>query len=858
MPPKKIKSIETESVKADKKESDKKDNSESEIKPISIKFNEDGKILVIVESPGKIKKIQSILGDNYIVTASVGHIIDLNSKDMSIDINNDFKPKYYTLQGKSKVINDLKKLAKNSSDILLATDEDREGEMIAWSIAYVLGLDGAKRITFNSITEQEILKAIENPKEIDLNLVDAQKSRRMLDRIVGYELSPILWKSIGQSLSAGRVQSVVVKIILDREKEIQEFLSKEILSEFKFKAEFNQNIISQLYQIKKPNLQLNTNEEKLEEAEQTEENNDNDKVKGQIIKGYKAYIPTEKNARELINKIIESEFKISGTGEKTQLRNPSPPFTTSTLQQEASRKLGFTIKRTMMAAQNLYEAGHITYMRTDSVNLSSEAINDIGKHIKSKYGISYYIKREYKSSKNTQEAHECVRPSHIEISGLSESGKINSDEVKLYTLIWKRTIASQMAPAKISVSNTQISISKLKDYYFQSEISSIIFDGFLKVYNIENIENNDEKKILTKMPKQNEKLILSRVESKQDYQKPPPRYNEASLVNKLDPKNLNIGRPSTYAAIITKIQERGYVEKKDNEGIEKDSLELIWKSDKKQINETKNKINIGKDNGKICPTIIGKLVTEFLTEYFKDLMDYKFTSNMENKLDQVAEGDLSILNLMKEFYSKEFHPIIEKLSKEKIKYTDKNQRILGTDENNNTIIATIKRYGPVVLSEINGKMKNISPLKSPHTIETVTLETALELLSYPKLLGKIGKTEVKLNRGKYGLYVKYGDKNINLSGVNEEDINLDMISEKLTETKSKNLWEGKEGKVNYVILNGPYGKYINIKDTTKKTNKPMNIKLDEDVKIEDLTLEKVKELVEKGKINKFKKRYVKK
>ena len=360
------------------------------------------------------------------------------------------------------------------------------------------------------------------------------------------------------------------------------------------------------------------------------------------------------------------------------------------------------------------------------------------------------------------------------------------------------------------------------------------------------------------MPKQNEKLNLTDVETKQDYQKPPPRYNEASLVNKLDPKNLNIGRPSTYAAIITKIQERGYVEKRDNNGIEKDSIELKWNSKEKEIKETVNKINIGKDVGRICPTTIGKLVTEFLTEYFKDIMDYKFTSNMEKRLDDVAEGKFSRIKLMNDFYFKEFHPIIEKLSKEKIKYIDKDQRILGNDKDGNNVIASVKRYGPVVFIEKNGKSINMAPIKNPNRLETITLETALELLSYPKILGKIGKSEVKLNRGKYGLYVKVGDKNINLSGVEEDKITMDLINEKLSQTKSKNLWEGKEGKVNYVILNGPYGRYINIKDTTKKTNKPLNVKLDEDVKIEDLNLDKVKELVEKGKINKFKKRFTKK
>ncbi len=843
----------TKKTKTIKKEED----DEPEIIPAKLTLDPNGKILVIVESPGKIKKIQSILGDEYVVTASVGHIIDLASKTMSIDLENDFKPKYVALKGKGTVIRDLKKLAKSSSDILLATDEDREGEMIAWSLAHVLGIEKPKRITFNSITEQEIIKATKHPKQIDSNMVDAQKSRRMLDRIVGYEISPLLWKSIGQSLSAGRVQSVVVRIILDREKEIQDFLKADIKSEFKFKADFYKNIIAHLYQTKKPSNKdvfvveelIESSDDELDDKVKKEE----EQISGTLIKGYKAFVNTEKSAKDLMHSIIQSEFKITGKGEKAQFKNPSPPFTTSTLQQEAARKLGFTIKRTMMAAQHLYEAGHITYMRTDSVNLSEEALKSIGKYIKDTYGGNYHNRKNYSSkSKNTQEAHESVRPTHIEVVGLSESGKIGSDETKLYNLIWKRSIASQMSSAKLNVATTQISISKAKDYYFQSDISSIIFEGFLKVYNIQNLEEETEEQISTKMPKLDEKLKLNKLDVNQDYQRPPPRYNEASLVNKLDPKNLNIGRPSTYAAIITKIQERGYVEKRENEGIKKTSLHMQWNLTDKKIEENVNDVFIGKDSGKLSPTAIGKVVTDFLVSYFQDLMDYKFTSNMETKLDSIAEGKLKMLNLMSDFYSKEFHPIIEKLNKEKIKYVDKDQRILGQTEEGYNVIATVRRFGPVVMIDNNGKTINIAPLKEPNTIDNITLEEANKILSYPKTLGKIDRKDVKLYKGKYGLYAKVGDKNINLSGLEEDEITIEKITEKLTETKSKNLWEGKEGKTNYVILEGPFGKYINIKDGAKKTAKPINIKLPIDTEIKDLTLEKVKEIVEKGKIDKFK------
>ena len=826
----------------------------SQTKSLKSEDNVKKNILVIVESPGKIKKIQSILGDNYVVTASVGHIIDLPSKEMSIDIQNNFKPTYEPMYDKTKVIKELKTLAKSADDILLATDEDREGEMIAWTLQYVLNIENAKRITFNSITKDELLKAVQNPRQIDYNLVDAQKTRRMLDRIVGYEISPILWKTIGQSLSAGRVQSVVVRLILEKEREIQKFLESEIKSEYKFKSNFNNQYDAQLYQVNKPkNILENVDEVIINDDENVNEQEMSDK----LIKGYKAVILTEKLARELMDKFIKSEYKISAKGDTIQTRNASPPFTTSTLQQEASRKLGFTIQRTMMAAQHLYEAGHITYMRTDSVNLSAEAIKNIGDYIKNTYGDEYHKQTYYKSkSNNTQEAHEAVRPTHIEITGINQTGKIGNDESRLYNLIWKRAIASQMSPAKLNVATTQINISKTKDYYFQSDITTIVFDGFLKVYNLQNLEDNNNDDILQKnTPKINDKLKLNKLDMIQDYQKPPTRYNEASLVNKLDPKNLNIGRPSTYASIITKIQERKYVEKKDNEGITKNILHLEWDSEDKEIDEKTETISLGKDTGKLCPTSIGSVVTDFLVQYFPQIMDYKFTSSLEEKLDKVAEGKLNLVNLMKDFYHTDFHPIVENLSKEKIKFVDKDMREVGIDEEGNRIIATVRRFGPVVYIEKNGKEHNIAPIKAPLTIKNITLEEALKILSYPKLLGKIGRTQVKLYKGAYGFYAKYGDKKVNLSKIDkEEDITIEKITEIEKEKKSYYLWEHKEGKIHYTVMDGQYGKYISMKDTSKKTNKPLNTKLPTDVDIKDLTLVKVKEIIEEGKKNRFKKK----
>jgi DNA topoisomerase-1 len=494
-------------------------------------------------------------------------------------------------------------------------------------------------------------------------------------------------------------------------------------------------------------------------------------------------------------------------------------------------------------------------MRTDSINLSEEAIKSIGKYIQDTYGKLYHQEKNWKGkSKNTQEAHEAVRPTHIEIKGLTESGKIGSDELKLYQLIWKRAIASQMTPAKFSVATTHISISKLKDYYYSTQIDTLIFDGFLKVYNIKNIEETENSNIQTKIPQLGEKLECSNITSTQDYERPQPRYDEASLINKLDPKNLNIGRPSTYATIINKIQERGYVEKKENEGIEKECLELIFNG--KKIEDSKFKISLGKDSNRLTPTALGKIVTEFLIQYFPQIMDYKFTSDMEQKLDDVAEGKLKWTLLMDKFYNTEFHPIIENIKKEKIKFVDKDRKVLGKDPTSGEdIIVTMRRFGPVVMIEKGKKTLNIAPIKAPLTVDNITLENALEILSYPKLLGKYEKKDIYLYRGKYGFYAKFGDKNINLSKFeNEEDITIDVISELIKEVKSKYLWEGVEGKVEYKVLEGPYGKFINIKDTSKKTAKPLNIKFPEGVEIKDLTLSQIKNLVEEGKKNKFRRK----
>jgi DNA topoisomerase-1 len=828
-----------------------------------------GKTLVIVESPGKIKKLQSILGDDYIVMASIGHILDLHPKQMSIDLKNNFEPSYHIMgsiagskiKDKTDTVNDLKRVAKKADDILLAADEDREGEMIAWSVANVLKLNtkNAKRITFNSITKSELEKAIKNPRTIDMNLVDAQKSRRILDRIIGFEISPILWKSIGASLSAGRVQSVVTRLLIDKENEIKSFMNKGDSNYFKFNGTFavtkNKLLNSILY-------------EKIK------------KKKTEEVKLEKAKLETEKNAKDLMALFMKSEFSITNIIEKDSIRQPSSPFTTSTLVQESSRKLGFSVKRTNAAAQKLYEAGYITYMRTDSVNLSSEALDNISKFITKKYGKEYYRFLNYESkSKNTQEAHEACRPTdiNIEFIKVGSKEKIGADEVRLYDLIWKRTVASQMQPAKIKVTDIHIEGNKAKNYAFISQINTIDFAGFLIVYNLKNEDKEDKEDkeddvldedtlVDIKVPKVGTKISVDNITSIQEYQKSPLRYSEATLVNKLDPKNLNIGRPSTYGTIITTIQERGYVTMGNIEGNEKDSLLITWNGSSK-LSETKNKIIIGKENNKLIPTNLGIIVTEFLMKNFSDIVDYKFTASMEDSLDKIAEGSKKWTKVLDGFY-KNFHPTVEKLLESKSTVKSDMTRVLGTHpELGHEISATIARFGPVIKMATSKSKAIYAPIKEPLTRDTITLDQALKLLEYPKDLGKYEGLHVTVNKGKFGLYLKWGDVKAPLENLPEEIKIKDRENVALEEAiivlknKRKNvIWEHLEGKVRYSILDGQYGKYINVVDTAKKIKtKPLRVTVKSltDEEIKKLTFDKVQELIKLGfesKANRYKKK----
>jgi len=797
-----------------------------------------GKILVIVESPGKIDKLQKILGNNYTVIASVGHIIDLDPKKMSIEIENDFKPNYKVLEGKENVIEKIKTCYKVSSDILLATDKDREGEMIAWSIAYILDLKNPKRIVFGSITEKEILEAVKSTKNIDDNLVDAQKTRRILDRIVGYEISPLLMKSIGPNkLSAGRVQSVVVKLIIERENEIKEFLSKGDISFFKFKGYFikdNKSLISTLYKL---------------------ENKDNNG----ILKGNIAKIDTIENSRNFLKKCVNSKFIVKNIFDKKSVRSPAPPFTTSTLQQEAGRKLGMQVSVTMRSAQILYEEGYITYMRTDSVNLSEEALQNIKKYVTKTYGTKYYRLVNYKSkSQNTQEAHEAVRPTDVFVENLDDkNGKIGINEKRLYNLIWKRTVASQMQPAEYNITTIQIEINKVEEYYFTTEIETIVFLGYLRVYNMINVvedenESNDNINKDINIPKVGEELKLEKIEGKQEYLKPPVRYNQISLVNQLDPERLNIGRPATYASIIQKIQDRGYVKIQDITGIEKNIITI--KYDTNNITEEEGKIIIGNEQNKFVPSSLGLIVTDFLQSNFPKIMDYEFTATMETSLDEIASGNMNWVNVLKTFYD-DFHPLVVSLYKTKPVIADKYTRILGKDpKTGSDIIATISRYSAVVKKNITKTKFAYAPIKEPLTLETITLEDALKLFEYPKVLGKYKDKDILLNKGKFGLYVSWNTIKASLGDItNEDDIDLEKVKELIDKKAPLNVL--KDDSKTYTILEGPYGKYIKVED--KKTKKSYNVSLGENNE-KELTIEKVKTIIDTYFKSKQSKRFVKK
>ncbi|KAB7528175.1 type I DNA topoisomerase [Flagellimonas olearia] len=712
------------------------------------------KNLVIVESPAKAKTIERFLGKEFQVESSFGHIADLPSKELGVDVENDFKPKYTVDKEKRALVKKLRDLAKKAETIWLASDEDREGEAISWHLAEELKLDKdkTKRIVFNSITKSAIQKAIENPRDINYNLVNAQQARRVLDRLVGYELSPVLWKKIKPGLSAGRVQSVAVRLIVEREREIEGFTPE---ASFRIRADFktaNGSVFSS----------------KLNKT-----------------------FPTKEAAATFLEQNIGADFSVANLDKKPAKKSPAPPFTTSTLQQEASRKLYFSVSRTMQVAQRLYEAGLITYMRTDSVNLSNEALSAAKEAIVQNYGENYSQVRNFTGkSKGAQEAHEAVRPTDMKL----QSPSLERDQAKLYELIWKRTLASQMSDAQLERTNVKIKAnSHSEEFTANGEV--VKFDGFLKVY----LESTDEEDLTEEQEgmlpamQVGEALQNVFISATERFTRAPYRYTEASLVKKLE--ELGIGRPSTYAPTISTIQNRGYVEKGTVEGSERKYVQLVLEEG--NISEKGLSEMVGSDKGKLVPTDIGMIVNDFLVDHFTKILDYNFTAQVEEDFDEIAAGEEDWQEMMKTFY-KDFHPNV--LEVEENAERASGERVLGTDpKTGRQVAARLGRFGPMVqIGTVDEEEKPLfASLLPEQSIGTITFEEAMELFELPRKLGEYKGEEIEANVGRYGPYVRFGKKFISLAqGESAFDVDLDRAIELIKEKEKADApianYEGKE------------------------------------------------------------------
>ena len=735
--------------------------------------------LVIVESPAKAKTIEKFLGKDYKVMSSYGHIRDLKKKELSIDLDT-LNPDYEIPEEKKKVVSELKKNAKAAKKIWLASDEDREGEAISWHLCEVLGLDEANtnRIVFHEITKPAILKAIETPRHLDMNLVNAQQARRVLDRLVGFRLSPVLWRKVKPALSAGRVQSVAVRLIVEREREIQNFVSEPYYR------------VNAVFAV-------------------TSDDGAKNEVKAELSNRFK----THEEALAFLEECKKSKFTVSSITKKPLKRTPAPPFTTSTLQQEAARKLGFTVSQTMMVAQRLYEAGRITYMRTDSVNLSSLAINTSKAEIVRLYGEEYSKVRMYHThSKGAQEAHEAIRPTYID--NVSIEG--TSQEKRLYDLIWKRTIASQMADAQIEKTTVNIAIESeggktMNDLQFIANGEVVAFEGFLKVYHESTDDEDAGEEFSHALPVMHEGEELERREivSTERYSQSPNRYTEASLVRKLE--ELGIGRPSTYAPTISTIQQRDYVHKGDRKGEERkyavDSLLGL-----KITSKTKKEM-AGADKGKLIPTDIGMVVNDFLMENFPEIMDYNFTAKVEQEFDKIAEGKAEWNKEMKVFYQG-FEPEVEKVMNARSEHKA-GERELGIDPaTGKPVFVKIGRFGPVVqIGTADDEDKpRFSQLPSDKSMETITLNEALELFKLPRTVGQFEGTDVVIGAGRFGPYVLHNKKYVSLpKDENPMTITLDaainLIQKKRLQEAQRHLKTFEED-ANMEVMNGRYGPYI--------------------------------------------------
>ena len=678
------------------------------------------KNLVIVESPAKAKTIEKFLGKDFVVKSSMGHVRDLPEKKLGIDVKNNFAPLYEILEGKSQTISNLKREVNTAEVVWLATDEDREGEAISWHLKEVLDLSEEKmrRIAFHEITKSAILHAIEHPRKLNIDLVDAQQARRVLDRLVGFELSPVLWKKVKPALSAGRVQSVAVRLIVEKEKEINAFRS---VSEYRVMGDF---------------LVKTPNGEKV-------------KVQGELNKRF----PDEKSAEDFLQKCIGATFTVDAVEMHPTKKSPSPPFTTSTLQQEASRKLGFSVSKTMIVAQQLYEAGYITYMRTDSVNLSDTALASMSKEINAVYGKEYVKTRQYTTkSKGAQEAHEAIRPSYIAQHSIDVQ---DVAQKKLYELIWKRAIASQMSDAKFEKTSVSVLIDKAAEKFIVSG-EVMLFDGFLKIY-LESRDEDDDKELQAgQLPAMQKGMLLpmEQVQATQRFTRQPPRFTEASLVSKLE--ELGIGRPSTYAPIISTIQKRQYVVKGDKEGFEREYGLLTLKKEK--ITKTTKKEKVAYEKGRLLPTDIGGIVTNFLVERFKNIMNYQFTAEIEKEFDDIAEGKIEWEEMIRKFY-KDFDQTVKITMETSEKASG--ERLLGIHPSmKKNVYVKLAKFGPVIqIGDSNSEDKlYFASLLPNQSIDTVTFEEALALFELPKIVGKVDGEELVVNNGRFGPYVRYKGK----------------------------------------------------------------------------------------------------
>ena len=760
------------------------------------KFISMSKNLVIVESPAKAKTIEGYLGKDYLVKSSFGHVRDLVKKDLSIDVAHDFQPVYEVMPDKRKVIKELKSLADTAEMVWLATDEDREGEAISWHLAEVLGLkdENTKRIVFHEITKQAITDAIKKPRTIDYNLVNAQQARRVLDRLVGFEISPILWKKVKPALSAGRVQSVAVRLIVEREEEIRNFKST-----FSYK-------VSAVFTV------------------------DNESGKADLKADLPKRFAKKEEAVAFLELCKEAEFRVAGIETRPGKKSPAPPFTTSTLQQEASRKLGFSVSKTMMVAQQLYEEGKITYMRTDSVNLSTLALGAAKEEIHKLFGEAYVKTRQYATrTKGAQEAHEAIRPTYLSHSSVEG----DPSRRKLYDLIWKRTIASQMADAVLERTNVTIDISTSKEH-FVAEGEVIKFDGFLKVY-LESSDDAGEKEegILPPL-KKGEKLGMQEISATQKFTQSPPRYTEASLVKKLE--ELGIGRPSTYAPTISTIQKREYIVKEDRDGVIRQYDQIVLKDGR--IKETIQKEKTGYEKGKLFPTDIGELVTRFLIQYFNDIMDYNFTASVEKEFDEIAQGLKAWNQMIREFYGP-FHARVEETME--IKEKMKGERLLGVDpKSGKNVYVKIGRFGSMAqIGDSDSPEKpRFAGMRKGQTLDAITLDEALKLFDFPRLVGQYEDHDITVGIGRFGPYVLHNKVFVSLKKTDDPaavtaERCIELIEEKRNAAISNTIREFPE-RPDVKVLKGRFGPYISINKENYRIPKdkaPESLTLDDCLKI---------------------------